>query len=691
MPNKAYTEKIMVLGVDGMDPKLTKKYVDMGIMPSVKKFIEAGAQREDLVLLGSQPTVTPPQWTTLATGANPVVHGITQFSRIVPGFLTQQGYNVDSRLCKAEPAWNCTAEAGIKTLVLHWPGSAWPPTSDSENLYVIDGATPGSVGCASMQRDNEVIIGASVEFTETTFVARKITDAAEPCVIKKLPDENLIAMDMAANLKSSTQLDENMAAQLTAGGIETVNVIFADDDGFGTRAGDLVQNLATAMSPIKDAKGWVNAPADAKEFTVLLSGGLVRRVGLILPNEQGIYDTVAIYKSKKETLPLATCPLGEMVYNVMDDVIEEDTTYLASRHYKLMSIEPDGSKLSLYVSSAIDTVTDSVIHPKRLHKALLENVGPFPPQSVLYSQDPALQTAMLEVWEKVADWYADTIEYMTSEEDIKVIFSHLHSIDLITHTFIRHMENIGFNDHDESVYEEWMQNVYKQIDRYFEKMLHYLDEDWTVIITSDHALVGPKHIPPQIGDMAGINAGLLEELGYTVLVRDENGNRTKKVDWSKTRAVASQGNDIFINLKGREPKGIVDPEDKYALEEQIITDLYGYKHPDTGQRVIALALHNKDAVLLGYGGPLAGDVCFWTAEGYNYDHTDSLSTAHGAGDTSSSPIFIAAGKGLKQSYTTSRWIRQVDLAPTMCVMLGVRIPSQCEGAPIYQILEDFQA
>ena len=42
MQNKAYTEKIMVLGVDGMDPKLTKKYVDMGIMPNVKKFIEAG-------------------------------------------------------------------------------------------------------------------------------------------------------------------------------------------------------------------------------------------------------------------------------------------------------------------------------------------------------------------------------------------------------------------------------------------------------------------------------------------------------------------------------------------------------------------------------------------------------------------------------------------------------------------------
>ena len=116
--------------------------------------------------------------------------------------------------------------------------------------------------------------------------------------------------------------------------------------------------------------------------------------------------------------------------------------------------------------------------------------------------------------------------------------------------------------------------------------------------------------------------------------------------------------------------------------------MYSYRHPDSGQRVIALALHNKDAVLLGYGGPTAGDVCFWVAEGYNYDHTDSLSTAYGDGSTSSSPIFIAAGKGLKQGVEVDRIIRQVDLAPTVCWLLGVRMPHQCEGAIVYQILED---
>ena len=118
-----------------------------------------------------------------------------------------------------------------------------------------------------------------------------------------------------------------------------------------------------------------------------------------------------------------------------------------------------------------------------------------------------------------------------------------------------------------------------------------------------------------------------------------------------------------------------------------MTDLYGYRDKTTGKRVIALALRNKDAVLLGLGGERSGDIIYFLAEGYNYDHADSLSTTWGYGDTSVSPIFIAAGKGIKKGFTTKRIIRQVDVAPTLAVLGGVRMPRECEGAPIYQILD----
>ena len=117
--------KVAVLGVDAMDPRLTRKYIDMGIMPNTKKILEMGAARQDLMLLGALPTVTPPQWTTLATGAYPETHGITAFYR-QGGDLDMVNLNFDSTNCHAEQLWNVTAEAGKKTLVWHWPGSAWP-------------------------------------------------------------------------------------------------------------------------------------------------------------------------------------------------------------------------------------------------------------------------------------------------------------------------------------------------------------------------------------------------------------------------------------------------------------------------------------------------------------------------------------------------------------------------------------
>lgn len=119
-----------------------------------------------------------------------------------------------------------------------------------------------------------------------------------------------------------------------------------------------------------------------------------------------------------------------------------------------------------------------------------------------------------------------------------------------------------------------------------------------------------------------------------------------------------------------------------------MTALYGYRDKTTNRRVIALALRNKDAILLGQGGPEAGDIIYFLAEGYNYDHADSLSTTYGYAGTSVSPIFVAAGAGIKAGCTTKRIIRQVDVAPTVAVLAGVRMPRDCEGAPVYQILAD---
>ena len=103
---------------------------------------------------------------------------------------------------------------------------------------------------------------------------------------------------------------------------------------------------------------------------------------------------------------------------------------------------------------------------------------------------------------------------------------------------------------------------------------------------------------------------------------------------------------------------------------------------------IAFALHNKDAVLLGMGGPEAADIIFCVHDDYCYDHGNSMSTATGHNDTTVSPIFMAAGPGIKENYRTTRYIREVDVAPTAAVLIGVDFPENCEGAPAYQIFTE---
>ena len=679
---EARADKVIILGVDGLDPRAAKKYMDEGKMPALKQFVERGACREDLVLLGGHPTVTPPMWTTLATGCNPNVHGITDFYRKGRD-LDEIDYNLDSRNCKAEPLWNVTAEAGKKTLVWHWPGSSWPPTSDNENLYVVDGTTPGSVNMGSAQVEMDVIVVASDKVDSVTFKEGAGADASTACVITDL---NLDEYGNAPFDMSNCGTDSGAIRKVFWKHSQT--------------AKNFSENLVDmSYSPVKPAEKWANAPEGANEFTVLLSKGLVRRPALILKNDEGKYDRVAIYKSKKDEEPIVTLELGKMTPDVFDVSIKNDTTYEVNRNMKLLEIAEDGSEIALYVSGAMDIHNDTVWHPKRLFKDVAENVGFPPPTANLGCQSTRLITdCMLDNWNVTEKWQADALHYLIAKEDFDVIFSHYHAVDLEVHMFIKHMSPyLESNTNPVETAIKWHEDVYKQTDTYFSRFLHLLDEGWTVIITSDHGLVASTYDVPLLTDLNGVSAGVMGELGYTVQKRDENGELIGEIDWTQTRAVMQREGHVYLNLKGRNQHtladgtvidGIVDPADQYELEEQIMTDLYGYKDAKTGKRIVSVALRNKDAVLLGMGGPECGDILVWNAEGYNFDHGDCLSTTYGENDTSVSPIFVAAGKGIKKNFITDRYIREVDVAPTVAILTGVRMPAQCEGAPAYQIFEE---
>ena len=669
LERKPLNRKILILGIDGMDPRATENYIAEGKMPNTKKLLEHGSANEHLAMLGGHPTGTPPMWTTLATGCYANVHGITDFRLQSPNGPEYSSYGFDSRRCRAEQLWNITAEEGMRTLVFHWPGSSWPPTSDSENLHVIDGTEPIGVNLGTATVGHMFFAVANNDIEELTF--RRVGEqvGVAPCAIYDLEvsDDAKGAMDA----------------------IDGKHIILENKEG--TEGYVQYPNYEYSQSPLTEPKGWANAPEGAKEFIILMSGGLIRRPALITKNAEGVYDSVSVYKSKKDLDPMVVLPKGETVFDIIDFDYRGDQKLETVKAMRITDLVEDGSSVRIFVSGSLDIHENSVFHPKSLFDAVVENVG-YPHDATTIVPEDGFGQDMFDCalpsWQHYCDWSAAAMHYLIETEDYDVVFSQNHNVDAQMHMIVRNMKKRPYSQYSPELAKEYMEEIYKQTDDYIGKFLHFLDEGWAIFLISDHALVCPEYQRPEIMDGTGVHAGgIMRDLGFTVMLKDENGNDTHEIDWSKTVAVNSRNGNIYLNLKSKYDHGIISDEDRYDVEEEIMTKLYSVKHPVSGKRVIGLALRNKDAVLFGEGGDQCGEIIIWTAEGYNDDHFDALTTTYGLNHTSLQPLLIAAGKGIKEGELTPRIIRQVDFAPTVAVMAGVRMPAQCEGAPVYQILE----
>ena len=143
--------------------------------------------------------------------------------------------------------------------------------------------------------------------------------------------------------------------------------------------------------PIKPAKDWANAPEGAKEATILLSNGLIRRIALITKNDKGVYNTLSLYKTRKEEKPLFSIKAGEYLENYIDESIKNDgRKFETNRSVKLVEMAEDGSSFNLWISMALDLHQDKQFHPQALYKELLDRVGPVLPTSLIASINPRL-------------------------------------------------------------------------------------------------------------------------------------------------------------------------------------------------------------------------------------------------------------------------------------------------------------
>lgn len=168
------------------------------------------------------------------------------------------------------------------------------------------------------------------------------------------------------------------------------------------------------------------------------------------------------------------------------------------------------------------------------------------------------------------------------------------------------------------------------------------------------------------------------------------------VDWSRTTAF-SKGNygQIFINLKGREKQGKVEPGAEYeSVMKQIIEKLKSLQDPDTGESLIGPVWRREDL----YTGPhtdQSPDIQFLPSDMTNkplgtLDLTSNkfITPVYGnSGDHRMHGIFIGRGPELRRGLRIQN-ARIIDYAPTILHSFGVEIPSDMDGRVMEEIFTE---
>lgn len=313
--------------------------------------------------------------------------------------------------------------------------------------------------------------------------------------------------------------------------------------------------------------------------------------------------------------------------------------------------------------------------------------------------------------------------------------------DTIAHRFWHFMDKSHpfYNKESARVYGNAVLKAYQEADKLLKDMIDSAGKDTVVIVMSDHGM-GPLHkfvhfnnwliregFMKLRGDMKtrikwwsfrhGINIKkayrLLKRIGLIKYILGTSKETKIKwsskfflsfsdVDWRKTRAYAAGNlNEMYINLKGREPMGIVEPGKDYNNLIREINQRFGeLRDPVTKEKILDkilvgnkiykghymeaapdMIINMKGLTYLGLSSPDKGGL-FPTNKIIEGEHIRIHTGIH-----RENGVVMMYGPGVKKGEKIGADI--TDIAPTILYLLGVPIPSDCDGKVIKGVDSEF--
>ncbi|AGA30001.1 alkaline phosphatase family protein [Singulisphaera acidiphila] len=266
--------------------------------------------------------------------------------------------------------------------------------------------------------------------------------------------------------------------------------------------------------------------------------------------------------------------------------------------------------------------------------------------------------------------------------------------DRVHHAFWQYMDPNHHRYEPGNPFETVIVDYYVHVDRKVGELLKVLPKDTHVLVVSDH---GAQCMDGGIA----LNEWLIQQ-GYLVLHESPatpSRLESLKIDWARTTAWGSGGyyGRLFLNVKGREPQGLVAPEDYETTRDRLVSELEALGDPDgkpIGTRV--LKPENLYRTIRGASPPdlfvYFGNLRWRSVGtvGTGQIHTFENDTGPDDANHAQDGLLIAAGPGIAPAGPIDG-MQLMDVTPTILRLFGLDIPADLQGRVLKPIASHEEA
>jgi predicted AlkP superfamily phosphohydrolase/phosphomutase len=611
-------KKVIVIGLDGFDPKLVEPLLEAGALPNLARLrAEGGYSR----LRTTYPALTPVAWSTFATGTNPGGHGIFDFIRRDPrtylpdfsltryeqkkAYLPPKAVN----LRRGTPVWELLSLAGMPSTIIRCPC-----TYPADNIY---GRMLAGMGVPDLRGG----LGTSTFYSSAADVRPQESEH----VLQVRPDgKGLITTHLIGprNPKTGSNFEFGLTLHLQP----SANKLTVRSEG-QPKALEVREGQWSDWLQVKFKTGLLQSVR-----------GMVRFYLIRLAPVFELYASPVNFDPEAPMFPISSPP------QYAKELAEKIGTF-----YTTGMVEDHGG----------------LNNGRFGEMAYLEQC-----QGIMRER----QRMMLYELERLQEG---------------LFFCLFDTPDRVQHMFWRFGESAHPAHHSDAPAEmsRVIEEHYRACDAVVGSALSYADNETLVIVLSDHGMNSFQrgvHLNTWLYD-----CGLLA-LHDGIRPGEEAGDLFRHVDWSRTQAFALGMGGIYLNLKAREERGIVDMADAEQVKAAIVNGLTGLGDPVRGEAAVRSVVRREQV----YAGPYADespDLLVNFAAGYRVSWATALggvpegqfedNVKKWSGDHIIDPCLVPGVLFMNRPFRRES-ASLVDLAPTILAALQIPKGAAMEGGSL---------